>query len=329
MSTYKITIGSSRNNIAFNQNKRAYINLTNTQSMNERKINEAFSTANEVLFVNTVKNTESLTKNNNAFANYNYPFNTAVSLGYRIPYLPIRFSAFLGFAPEIYTTEPENKEYKPTFYQKLSEHKNYTRISAFADNASIYIMDQAFSSALDSLFPVSGEIETLSTQQIETLQDPVYTFFYYRSMNGTCGTCVVNGMEMTGSVGYPSGDGPGGGEYGYPLVLTSCSAYYDEIANHSGTSAVMEEFTWTFTYLDGSSINGVSSNPCDELPSDVTDALAYADANQEVCAAGSELFPNIDISFNMYDTELVVIVTGVPPSAPVGTPCSDLFVGNI
>ena len=114
-----------------------------------------------------------------------------------------------------------------------------------------------------------------------------------------CPRCVVNGLQMDGSVSFPDNDGPIDASGGYPLNFTSCSEYYDEIAANSGTSAVMDEFTWRFTYLDSTSVGGTSSNPCADLPADVIDAFTYdGEQSQTICSEAAETYDNIDISFS-------------------------------
>lgn len=319
MSTYKIK-PKAITRVSFNQNKREYIPPTTTLGRDITLANELSSIVNTPIFANDVTHVESLTKTNDMVANTNYPFNTAVFLGHRIPYLPIGASTLYPYESEIYSTLPVNDGYKPTFYHKYFEYKQYERVAEFPDSSVFTDLSIAFGDFIDNL----PDIETQSAQSFQTLAEPDIRYFYYRSMNGTCPGCEVNGLEMTGGVSYPSGDSPDEmNPDGYPLVLTSCTDYDLEVARQSGTSAIMSEFTWSFTYLDESSISGVSLNPCDELPSDVTAAFSYVGANERICDLAAETYPNIDIFLNMYDTE--VVYTGTPPSSPVGTPCSDLF----
>lgn len=148
--------------------------------------------------------------------------------------------------------------------------------------------------------PSNDIIGNIKAPEIPALEDPELGIVdeYMDAYASVCPRCVVNGLQMDGGVSFPDNDGPIDASGGYPLSFGSCSDYYDEIATNSGTSAVYE-FTWSFTYLDSTSVGGTSSNPCGELPADITAALTYdGEQSQTICSEAAESYSNIDISFS-------------------------------
>jgi len=155
------------------------------------------------------------------------------------------------------------------------------------------------------------------------------TYYYYNSMNGTCPACLLTGgdFELSGGITYPNSDGPAQNEQGYPLGgFSTCEALQEAIAAEpyvSGAEIIVGyPILWSITYKDGTTIEGVG---CENVPADFADAVAQNSAglSEEECSDLSEQYPNVNISFNMFDTTLISSTT--QPSGALGTPCSDLF----
>lgn len=149
--------------------------------------------------------------------------------------------------------------------------------------------------------PSNDVIDNIKAPEIPVLADQELGIIgeYMDAYAPVCPRCVVNGLQMDGGVSFPDNDGPIDASGGYPLNFGSCSDYYNEIATHSGTSAVLSEFTWSFTYLDSTFVGGTSVNPCADLPADVIDAFTYdGEQSPTICSEAAESYSNIDISFS-------------------------------
>ena len=324
MATYTIK-DFSENEVTFNKNKRrkATVDTVTEHIITATESNEIGR--NNILFKNSIKPVNRLKTDNNFVSNKHYPFNTAVFFNYEIPYLPIQEQRKAEFFadPEDYYTFPkstQNRIYFRSRYEKIVR----SRPVGDKDASENYIQD-----IIAYLF-VSQESYDVQSQSFSVQDDDQLQYYYYRSMNGTCPACVVAGasFELSGGVSFPSGDGPVEASGGFPLTtFPSCESLEAEIANlqelYAGTSIRPDyPILWSVTYKDGTTINGTG---CANLPDDYKDAAAQsAGLSEEECSDLSERYPNIDIGFNMFDTEIITSQT--QPSAPIGEPCSDLFV---
>jgi hypothetical protein len=149
-------------------------------------------------------------------------------------------------------------------------------------------------------------------------------------MNGTCPKCVLTGGDFGLQLGvsFPDNDGPVDASGGFPLTgYSTCESLEAEIADledqYAGTSISFGyPIEWSVTYKDGTTISG---DDCASVPADYKDAAAqsFGGLSSEECSDLSEQYPNINIIFDVFDTTLISSTT--KPSAPAGTPCSDLF----
>jgi len=266
-------------------------------------------TSNPILF--TTPKTLPLTKNNHHKSNHHYPINTAIKINFHIPYLN-NIKLTVPYDAENYYTDNNTPKNRLTTY--LSAETNYF----------LYILQ-------DSIMENIG-IQSLSMDQpgfYAQSGSPSVEYFYYRSMNGTCPACVMAGgiFDLSGGITYPNSDGPAQNEQGYPLGgFSTCEALQAAIAAEpyvSGAEIIVGyPILWSITYKDGTTIEGVG---CENVPADFADAVAQNSAglSEEECSDLSEQYPNVNISFNMFDTTLISSTT--QPSGALGTPCSDLF----
>ena len=102
-----------------------------------------------------------------------------------------------------------------------------------------------------------------------------------------CGSCQLVGgdFSLRGGITYPSGDGPPGGEQGYPLVASNCEELNEYISMEpliEGAEVIIGyPIDWTFQYADGELISG---SGCENLPEDViTMYSTVAGLNQSDC----------------------------------------------
>lgn len=329
MSTYSIK-NITVDSFTFNKNKRH-------KAIVSRPVTEHIITAtenneigrNNILFKNSVKSTNQLKPDNNFVSNQHYPFNTAVLFNYEIPYLSIEEQRKAEFFadPEDYYTFPkstQNSIYFRSRYEKIVR----SRPVGDKDASENYIQDIIAYLTVPQL--ISQESLEVQSPQFSAQAGDQLQYYYYRSMNGTCPRCVLEGGDFGLRLGitYPNDDGPLGNEQGYPLVgASSCEELNEWISMEPqvGGAEIIVGYPidWTITYKDGTVISGIG---CENVPDDFQDASSQilVGLSEEECAGLSALYPNIDISFNMYDVELITSETA--PSSPVGEPCSDLFV---
>lgn len=139
------------------------------------------------------------------------------------------------------------------------------------------------------------------------------------STEGACPACVVAGatFELSGGVSFPSGDGPVGGEQGFPLTAySSCESLEAEIADllelYAGTSIRPDyPILWSATYKDGTTISG---SGCESVPAEFTNATAQnTGLSEEECSDLSELYPNVNISFNTFGATAIDATAIIPP----------------
>jgi hypothetical protein len=324
MATYSVRAESS-NPIIFNQNRKHKVSTQPpTQHLITATENDEIG-RNNILFKNSIKSVNQLKPDNNFVSDQHYPFNTAVLFNYEVPYLSIEDQRKAEFLtdPEDYYTFPKSTQ-SSIYFRSRYEKVVRSRPVGDKDASENYIQD-----IIAYLF-VSQESYDVQSQSFSAPDDDQLQYYYYRSMNGTCPACVVAGasFELSGGVSFPSGDGPVEASGGFPLTtFPSCESLEAEIANlqelYAGTSIRPDyPILWSVTYKDGTTINGTG---CANLPDDYKDAAAQsAGLSEEECSDLSERYPNIDIGFNMFDTEIITSQT--QPSAPIGEPCSDLFV---
>jgi hypothetical protein len=259
--------------------------------------------------INTIK-TPPLTKDNHHKPNYHYPTNTSIKNNFYTPYLGnIKFNFTYG-AENYYTDN------------KTPRNRLATYLSA-EYNSLLYVLQD---SIIDNL-----NLQLLATNQGFYAQSgsPDVEYFYYRSMNGTCPSCVVEGgdFSLRGGVSFPDNDGPLGNEQGFPLAgASTCEELNqwiaDTLASYSGTIELGYPIDWTITYKDGTVVSG---SGCADVPADFADASSqsFAGLSGPECSILAAKYSGLNINFNMYDTELVI--SSIIPDSPVGEPCSDLY----
>jgi hypothetical protein len=337
MATYNISSESS-NATVFNKNKsvRVQTSISNAD-INRAIIDNSQNINNNITTLQNTPKTNQLTRTNAAGTNYSYPFNTAVSFNFAIPYLNKSFKRYLPHLPELYYTfPPASGDTQSKFYQSRTNfQKNKTQRYKFTGKEGVEV-DFIHSLVLDQYANELASAQSLSMQAARekdidfTAQNETIEYYYYNSMNGTCPACAVAGgyFSLQGGVTFLGNDGPVQNSGGFPLAgFPTCESLEAEIADlqeeFAGTSiSIGYPIEWTITYKDLTTVGGIG---CENVPADFTDAAAqsWAGLSSEECSDLSEQYPNIDISFNMFDTTFISSTT--KPSAPSGTPCSDLF----
>jgi hypothetical protein len=334
MSTYKIKSKPTINNTVYNAYNTNY-SIEAAKGVGAKYARpETPTIENKIVNKNDIKSTNQLTSNNWSTINTNYPFNTAVFFNYEVPYLGLSYTKKIQHLPEIYYTIPFDLENQTKFYQSKLIFKN--------NSSKKYRMHEGTDAALDFWTDIALEQSASNDFLVQNLQlqekndsnviaqNEQIEYYYYRSMNGTCPICKIEGgdFSLQGGVSFPSGDGPIAGEQGFPLQNSSCRGLEAEIVElldtYAGSSISLGyPIDWSYTYKDGTTVGGTIES-CDDLPSDLLEVYDnFGAAGPDECAAQAEKYPNIDIQFELYDTELVT--SSNKPTSPIGTPCSDLF----
>jgi hypothetical protein len=337
MATYNISSESS-NATVFNKNKsvRVQTRISNTD-INRATDNDNQNTNDNIINSQNTPKTNQLTRTNAAGTNYSYPFNTAVSFNFNIPYLEKNYTRYLRHLPEIYYTfPPASGDSQVKFYQSSSNfQKNKVQRYKFTGDEGVemdFVHDLALEQYTNELAIAQGlSIQASQAKDIDfTAQNDPIQYYYYNSMNGTCPKCVLTGGDFGLQLGvsFPDNDGPVDASGGFPLTgYSTCESLEAEIADledqYAGTSISFGyPIEWSVTYKDGTTISG---DDCASVPADYKDAAAqsFGGLSSEECSDLSEQYPNINIIFDVFDTTLISSTT--KPSAPAGTPCSDLF----
>lgn len=294
--TYFTDIQKKKNTISKQNTEHLFVAISGVNNKNS-------------LTINTIKRPP-LTKDNHHKPNYHYPTNTSIKNNFYTPYLGnIKFNFTYG-AENYYT---DNKTPRNRLATYLSAEYHYL----------LYVLQDSIIDNLNS--------QLLATNQGFYAQSgsPGVEYFYYRSMAGTCPGCVVEGgdFSLRFGVSFPSGDGPLNNKDGFPLIASSCAELEQEIAkmlaSYSDTSMELGyPVDWTIRYKDGTVVSG---SGCGNVPADFADASSqsFAGLSGPGCEALAAQYSNINIYFDMFDTELVI--SSIIPDSPVGEPCSDLY----
>lgn len=331
MSTYKIKSKPTINNTVYNAYNTNY-SIKAAEGVGAKYARpETPTIENKIVNKNDIKSTNQLTTNNWFIIDTNYPFIAAVDFNYDVPYLGVSARKEIFHQPDIYYTVPFNNSNNVVYFKSIHSKQSIERLSIRPDASQDFLEDITLNNYIDNN-PFS-EIQSLQiqNQQFTAQSGNTYQYYYYRSMNGTCPICKIEGgdFSLRGGVSFPDNDGPIDASGGFPLQSFSCRDLEAQIDNlntaYGGTSSIIIGYPidWSYTYKDGTTVGG-SIGDCDGLPSDLLEVYDnFGAAGSDECAAQAEKYPNIDIQFELYDTELVT--SSNQPTSPIGTPCSDLF----